>query len=437
MRPDLVRFRRLRRMPLVSPRLWLRRAVFWAGAVLVSLVAIVFAKLADGAAGVFAAIVAWEPLMALLMAPAGFALAVLATQRLFPGAQGSGIPQVMAVLHLTDTALIGRILSKRVAAGKVALTLLGLGCGASIGREGPTVQVGASVMQALGGLLRLPRPELQRALVLAGGAAGVSAAFNTPLAGIVFAIEELAHSFESRASGTVLTAVIISGACTLALVGNYSYFGSSAVSIDLPSAVLPVLVCGVAGGLLGGAFSSALLNATTVLPGRVAGWFARHPLGFAGLCGLGVALIGLASGGATYGTGYEQASGLVAGHGDAPWWFFLAKLAATVLSYISGIPGGIFAPSLSVGAGLGHALSLVMTSSPAGVLVLLSMAAYFAGVVQAPITATIIVMEMTQTQRMTIPLLAVAMLAFGASRLVCRRPLYGALAARFLRAQVR
>ena len=228
-------------MPLVSPRLWLRRAVFWAGAVAVSLAAIAFAALADAAADLFARMAGGSPWLVLMVAPLGLVVSVIMTRRLFPGAQGSGIPQVIAAIHLSDPAVIVRVLSPRIAAGKVMLTLLGLLSGASIGREGPTVQVGATIMHAMGRLLRLPRPDLERALVLAGGAAGVSAAFNTPLAGIVFAIEELSHSFEVRASGTVLTAVIISGVCTLALVGNYTYFGSTAASVDLGSGWLAVV----------------------------------------------------------------------------------------------------------------------------------------------------------------------------------------------------
>ena len=217
--------RRLTRLPLISPRQWLRRLVFWVGAVLVAGVAIGFAALADRAANLFVGVQAPRPWIALLICPAGLAASFLLTRYVFPGAQGSGIPQVIAAQHMTDRAAIARVLSPRIAAGKIGLTLLGLCCGASIGREGPTVQVGASIMHALGRLLRLPRLELERALVLAGGAAGVAAAFNTPLAGIVFAIEELSHSFEARTSGTVLTAVIIAGITTLALMGNYTYFG--------------------------------------------------------------------------------------------------------------------------------------------------------------------------------------------------------------------
>ncbi len=434
LRPSPQAIKRLRRSPLTSPRQWRRRVLIWGGAVLVSLVAIAFAQLADLATAGFTALVGTRPWLALVVAPAGLALSVLLTQRVFPGAQGSGIPQVIASMHLRDEALVRRVLSLRIAAGKVVLTLLGLLCGASIGREGPTVQVGASIMQALGPFLRFPQADAQRALVLAGGAAGISAAFNTPLAGVVFAIEELSHSFEARTSGTVLTAVIISGIATLSLVGNYAYFGTTAAEFDLGTAWLAVVLCGVAGGALGGGFSELLVRFSSGVPGRFGRVFGRRPLLFAALCGLVIAGTGLASHGATYGTGYAQARSLVEGRAELPWLFFLLKLLATSASYLSGIPGGIFAPSLAVGAGLGHALTALIPSSPAGALVLLGMVGYFSGVVQAPITATVIVLEMTENQRMTIPLMATAMLAFGVSRLVCRRPLYGALARRFLQA---
>ncbi len=151
--------------------------------------AIAFAALADRVGGLFLAVVAGHAWLPFALAPAGLALSVLLTRTLFPGAQGSGIPQVIAALHMHEPERIDAVLSLRIAVGKVLLTLLGLGCGASIGREGPTVQVGATIMHALGRVLRLPRQDAYRAMVLAGGAAGVAAAFNTPLAGVVFAIE--------------------------------------------------------------------------------------------------------------------------------------------------------------------------------------------------------------------------------------------------------
>jgi H+/Cl- antiporter ClcA len=424
-------------MPLVSPRLWWRRVVFWVGAVLVAVVAVEFAQAANLAGALFVHLVEGRAWLAFVIAPAGLTISFLLTRHVFPGAQGSGIPQTIAALHMNDQNMIGRVLSLRIAAGKVLLTLLGLASGASIGREGPTVQVGAAIMHALGNLLRLPRPELQRALILAGGAAGIGAAFNTPLAGIVFAIEELSHSFEARTSGTVFTAVIIAGATTLGLVGNYTYFGQTAAQLSNGVAWAAVIMCSITGGLAGGLFSQSLIVAARGLPGRAGQFIMSHPVVFAALCGLLLAVIGELSGGQTYGTGYEQARDMVEAHSSLPPVFALLKLAATAVSYVSGIPGGIFAPSLSIGAALGSLLAPLVPGAPAGAMILLGMTAYFSGVVQAPITATVIVMEMTANQSLTIPLMATAFLSFAVSRLVCRRPLYGALARRFLATQQR
>ena len=191
------------------------------------------------------------------------------------------------------------------------------------------------------------------------------------------------------------------------------------------------------GGLGGGLFSAALVRFARGFSGWFGAWLVRYPVAFAALCGLALAAIGMASGGQTYGTGYAQARGMVEGTTTLGGAYVLLKFAATVISYISGIPGGIFAPSLSVGAGLGAWLSHFMPSAPEGAVVLLGMVAYFSGVVQAPITAAVIVMEMTDNQRVTVPLLAASFLAFGVSRLVCRRPIYGALARYFLDAQAR
>jgi H+/Cl- antiporter ClcA len=431
----LMRLRRMGRMPLVSPRMWWRRVVFWVGAVVVAAVAVGFAKASDFAGGLFLHFAAEHAWLPFVVAPTGLTIAFLLTRHVFPGAQGSGIPQTIAALHMHDPAMVDRVLSPRIAVGKVALTLLGLASGASIGREGPTVQVGASIMHALGNLLRLPRLELRRALILAGGAAGIAAAFNTPLAGIVFAIEELSHSFEARTSGTVFTAVVVAGATTLGLVGNYTYFGQTSAVLANNVAWLAVLVCSVTGGLAGGLFSQALILAARGLPGWAGRMIIRYPVAFAALCGLLLAIIGTLSGGQTYGTGYQQARGMVEEHSTLPAVYALLKLAATVVSYVSGIPGGIFAPSLSIGAALGSVLAPFVPGAPVGAMILLGMTAYFSGVVQAPITSAVIVMEMTANQSLMIPLMGTAFLSFAVSRLVCRRPLYGALARRFLQVQ--
>jgi H+/Cl- antiporter ClcA len=326
-----------------------------------------------------------------------------------------------------------RLVSFRVLVGKVVLTIVGLGCGASIGREGPTVQIGAAIMHAAG---RVGGMRMQPGLLLAGGAAGVAAAFNTPLAGIVFAIEELSRSFEQRTNGLVLSAVVVAGLASLSLLGNYTYFGNSAAHLSGSQDVLAVLVCGIGGGVLGGLFSRGLVYATRRAPYLFKGWIGRHPVLFASLCGLGVALLGITSGGAIYGTGYLEARGLMEGTSDLGWSYGPLKLLATLLSAISGIPGGIFAPSLSVGAGVGAAFGELLPNLPLSTMILLGMVGYFSGVVQSPITAFVIVMEMTASHQMLIPLMATSILAFGVSRLICRRPVYHALAQTIRRREI-
>ena len=406
--------------------------IFWLGAALVGLVAVAFAWLADGAQQLFLRAVTAEPLLVFLLAPAGLAMSLALTRWFFPGAQGSGIPQVIAALHEPNPQRVGSLLTLRIAVGKVLLTLLGLASGASIGREGPTVQVGASIMHALGRWQRLPWPETIRIMVLAGGAAGVAAAFNTPLAGLVFGIEELSHSLRARPSSLTLTAVVIAGVTAIIAVGDYVYFGISHAALDVGPGWLAVGLCGIAGGLLGGSFSSALLHLPRLFPASIREFAARRPAAFAGCCGLLIACIGWASGGTSYGTGYEQAKSLVEGLPGLPADFVLWKLLATVVSYLSGIPGGIFAPSLSIGAGMGQWLSGFVPHAPSAAVVLLGMVGYFAGVVQAPITAAVIVMEMTGNHGLMVPLMATSLLSFLVSRLVCRRPLYSSLAKRFL-----
>ena len=234
-----------------SPRLWLRRVTLWFGAVLVGVVAIFFAMSAEYANSLHQEVVELSPLLPFVVGPAGLAFVVWITRKFFPGSQGSGIPQTIAAIDTENEERRGQYLSIRLALGKFLLTVVGLFSGASVGREGPTVQIGASIMQSLGRFTRFSRVETKRGLILAGGAAGVAAAFNTPLAGIVFAIEEMSRNYESRTSGTVLTSVIVAGIVSIWWLGDYTYFGTTSAILNGSSAWIPVIVCGVIGGVLG------------------------------------------------------------------------------------------------------------------------------------------------------------------------------------------
>ena len=191
---------RLRSASLDAYPLWRGRLLFLFGGICVGLAAVLMAKGADLAQAGFRHLTAPSPLIALVLTPAGFAFAALLARTVFPNSQGSGIPQVIAARHARDATFRQSLISIRVGFGKIVVLFLGLLCGASAGREGPTVQVGAVIMAAVGRLTpgRLP------GLLLAGGAAGVAAAFNTPLAGIVFGIEELGRAYEARSSGLIV-----------------------------------------------------------------------------------------------------------------------------------------------------------------------------------------------------------------------------------------
>jgi H+/Cl- antiporter ClcA len=363
-----------------------------------------------------------------IVTPLGFVLSVFLTLRFFPNSQGSGIPQAIAARQLGDYKARGRLVSFRIAVGKILLTVLGLLCGASVGREGPTVQVGASVMFAIGRM----SPRRQPGLILAGAAAGVAAAFNTPLAGIVFGIEEMSRAFEVRTSGLIIGTVIAAGLTSLALVGNYAYFGHTATTHGHGVDWLAVPICGVVGGLAGGLFSRLVILLAFGLPGRLGSLIKGYPLPFAFACGLGVAVCGYLSGDTIYGTGYAQVKHALESGAPLPESFGLLKLLATLLSTVSGIRGGIFSPSLAAGAGLGSNVAHFFPGTPPGAILLLGMVSYFAGVVQAPITAFVIVTEMTDNHAMVVPLMAAALIAYGSSRLVCKEGVYHALAKGFL-----
>jgi H+/Cl- antiporter ClcA len=258
----------------------------------------------------------------------------------------------------------------------------------------------------------------------------VAAAFNTPLAGIVFAIEELSRSFEERASGTTLTAVILAGVIAIALVGDYTYFGQPVVSLELRAFTPGVLVVAIACGLTGGFVSRITLATSRQLPGLLQRVRSERPVLFAAACGVGVALLGTLCNSLTYGTGYEEARSVLEANAHLPWFYAPARAAATLLSYLSGIPAGLLAPTLSVGAGLGQFIADQLGQGSAVPYAILGMCGYMGGVTQAPLTSLVIVMEMTSQHAMVLPLMVTAALSTAISKLLTP-PLYQTLADRY------
>jgi H+/Cl- antiporter ClcA len=390
---------------------WRTRATLWTAATLAGLLVVMFARLADLALAQFAVHTAARPWLPFIYTPLIGMLVVWLTQRFFVGSQGSGIPQVIAATRLAaHDQPVDKLVSLRIAFAKIGLGTLALTGGFSAGREGPSVQVAASIMHFFHRFL--PNARVIRApdLILAGGAAGIAAAFNTPLAGIAFAVEELGRKLETRTSGVLLSTIILSGMVAIALQGNYNYFGNfdiQAVTLDI---VPPVLAAGIGCGLLGGLFSRMLLWPQRHRRFVLWQWRSAHPVWFAGICGLIVAALGWFSGGMSFGSGYGITSQLISTDVGIPWHAPLTRFLATVVTYFSGIPGGIFAPSLAVGAAVG-ADAANLFGLAAQPIIALCMVGFLAAVTQSPITSAIIVMEMIDSHSMVISLMAVALIA--------------------------
>jgi H+/Cl- antiporter ClcA len=414
-------------VPLAS-RYWHHGSAWLAGPLLVGLTAVFLAIQSEYASNAGKLLFAFSPLAPLVAMPLGFALIFWVSTHYFPGIAGSGVPQTIAALNENSAKKKSHFLSLHLVVGKVMLNLASIAVGASLGREGPTVQIGAAIMHFFYGRGPFRTPEQRRILIVAGGAAGIAAAFNTPLAGIMFAIEELSRKHVFNANSSTLITVVGAGLISLFLLGNYTYFGASTTSLDWKTGALALPVCGLIGGLAGGMFSRAVLSLSALAGRRV-----RRPVAFAALCGVAVALVGLLTDGVVLGTGYESTQRTLADEGVLPWYFGIAKLVATLLSVLSGIPGGLFAPSLAVGAGIGdNVAALLPAVAPHSAIVLLVMAAYLSGVTREPLTSFVIMMEMTGSHHMLLPLMTATLVANGMSKIVCPMPLYQALAERFL-----
>jgi len=413
---------------LFSVAAWKQRLVFWLGAILVGLLIVMMTVLSERVSEIYRTIALLYPWFNFAIAPLGLSLTAWLTYRFFPGSERSGIPQVKSALEITtNLGDRARLISLRITAGKMLLPIMGLFSGASVGFGGPAVQVGASVMASLGKAVKFPSHYLEKGLILAGSAAGFAAMFSTPLTGIVFAIEELGRALEERISSLVLTAIIFSGVTAYVLLNSYIFLQDKSLSMPWGTSWLAIPLCGIAGGFAGGLFSKIIVSGGNLLSRS------RLPIVvIAFLCGSIIAVLGYYSNGQTFGTGYQETQSVLQDYRTMDPWFPLLKMLATCATFFSGIPSGIFVPSITVGSGLGADLAVWLPLAPPMAMILLSIAAYFSGMLQSPITSFVMVMEMTDSHEILIPLMATAFIAAGTSRLLNPRPLYRALCDSYL-----
>ena len=244
----------------------------------------------------------------------------------------------------------------------------------------------------------------------------------------MFAIEELSRRPEQRSSGLLVAAIVLAGLMAVSAYGNSTYFGVIRVHELGWPLLLPGLLVALASGAAGALFARLLLASLSGLgTDRFSRWRKAYPVRFAAGCGLAVAVLGLATGGAVYGSGYEITRGLIEGGTGTNPLYVPLKFIATWITAWAGVPAGIFAPSLAIGAGLGSDIAHLIGFADAPALIALGMAGFLAATTQAPLTAFIIVMEMVDGHSMVLSLMACAMLASLVSRLLAP-PLYATLA---------
>jgi chloride channel protein, CIC family len=345
--------------------------------------------------------------------------------RYFPNARGSGVPQTKAALYARE----GRILLRTVL-GKFFCTSATLASGIPLGREGPSVQVGAGIASVLGRLLGL-RPEKVKSLLPVGAAAAIAAAFNTPLAAVLFALEEIVGDLHAPVLGSVVLASATSWGVLRLLLGNSPLFKVPQYQLVHPAEFAVYAVLGVAGGLVSVAFTKLLLSMRERflrLPQKTL-WFQPVAGGLlVGVLGWFVPQV--------LGVGYEYVGYALNGNMALKLMALLVvlKLLTVTTSYASGNAGGIFGPALFIGAMLGgtvgtlaHRLFPAYTATP-GAYALVGMGAAFAGIVRAPMTSVLMIFEMTQDYAVIVPLMISNLVSLFISSRLQNQPIYEALA---------
>jgi H+/Cl- antiporter ClcA len=400
----------------------------WTAAGATGVVAVLFARLIAWAQTLYLHKFSEHPDVVSIATPALFVAATAAVRFLAREAKGSGIPQVIEAIALAQKTADAniwqhRLVSLRTAAVKILSSTLGILGGASIGREGPTVQIATSIFSWVGNHIKRLAPGADfPSFATAGAAAGVAAAFNAPLAGITFAMEELAEESFALRKAVIILGVVIAGIAAQMLAGNYLYFGHPALppQPNMLEFALQAIAIAIVGGFAGGGFARLLAHRTLPLPKS---WWAKSLI-----CGLICSAIGYLSHGDTAGSGYEVTRAALESISAPSLLFPVLKFVTTVFSYLSGMAGGIFSPCLSIGAGIGFAMAALAHFASVKACALVGMVSFFSGVVQAPLTAVMIVLEMTDQRELILPFIIAAFVAQSVARQLMPVPLYRFLA---------
>ena len=415
---------------------FLRAVPFWIASLFTGLIAVFYSKLfllAESSTASLFRSVHW---LLFVITPTCFLFAWWLVVRFEKFAGGSGIPQVMAAIELAnprDHNKIRNLLSIRVIVVKIISSFFMILGGGVIGREGPTIQIAGSVFRKVNQFLPDWWPKIsKRNMIMTGAAAGLAAAFNTPLGGIVFAIEELTKTHISYFRTALFTAVIIAGLTAQGLFGPYLYLGYPTIhglSVYIFFGVILVAMISGFGGSITGRILVIIIHWKSRLKKR------KQQVIFVIICGLMVALLGFISNTELIGSGKTiMTEVLFTSSKYLPWYSPLVRMAGSVFSFSTGAAGGIFAPALSSGACIGSVLSgwMNLSDSNTNLLILSGMVGFLTGITRTPFTSSIIVLEMTDRHNLIFYLMLAGMVAGMVSLLIDKHSLYDHLKIRYL-----
>ncbi|HIE77489.1 MAG TPA: chloride channel protein [Candidatus Thioglobus sp.] len=363
-----------------------------------------------------------------ISAPLIFGLIVYIDKKYFKFAGGSGIPQLIAATDSRNKGIRSILLSFKIAIVKIIFVALAMLGGASVGFGGPSVHIAGSIFYNLSTFIKLKRKLLIHSVIAIGGSAGLIVTFNAPIAGFLFAYEEIGRNLKKQA--LVLIAII----CGIIYLFFESFFSDGLYLNDLSelsfelTQIWQLLPIAIIGGILGGIFAkSALFIINKFMFGD-----AKKTIALAIAMGSVVATLNYISGTQIAGTGSKETIMIISGE-RLGIEFIVYKYIATLASFLSTIAGGLFMPSISIGAGIGAEISQMYSQITPQVVLIMAMVAYLSGVIRTPLTSAFLVLEMTNSLNLLLPAIIISLISSMSSKQISKQPIYESIAQSYLK----
>lgn len=409
---------------------------FWVASVITGLAAVLYAKLFEWTQNANTLIFGVNKWLLFGVTPVCFVFAWWIVRKYAPFARGSGIPQVMAAIDLStpkDHHKVNRLLSLKNILVKVLSSLVLVFGGGAIGREGPTIQIAGSIFREVNRWLPSWWPQISKKnMILTGAAGGLAAAFNTPLGGIVFAVEELSKTHINQFKTAVFTSVIIAGMTAQAFLGPYLYLGYPNVSNLSGYIFFGVASVAILSGVMGSLMSKAILF---LFKWKSKFKHKHQYFLYVLVCSLVIVALAIFVDHGVMGSGKDMMeSVLFSSENHLDFYNPILRIVGPILSFTTGAAGGIFAPSLSAGASIGSLIAgfFDMPTADTNILILAGMVGFLTGVTRTPFTSAILVLEMTDRHSVIFHLMLAGLLASVASLLIDRRSFYDHLKEKYM-----